>query len=45
VKERRQKLPEKPRGNGSNPATISIKPENAKKHIRKSGKRRRRKNT
>jgi hypothetical protein len=43
VKERRQKLPERPRVNGANPATINIKPENAKKHIRRSGKKRRRK--
>jgi len=43
MKERRQKLPEQPRDNGAKPATPNIKPENAKKHIRRSGKNRRRK--
>jgi len=43
VKERIHKKSEIPSGNGSKPVIPDMKPENAKKHIRRSGKRRRRK--
>ena len=42
VKERRHTLPEIPKGNGTKPVIPEVKPEKAKKHIRRSGKQKRR---
>jgi len=44
VKERRQRALELQRVNGAKPVIPERKPEKAKKHVRRSGKKRRRKN-